>query len=71
MMGIVTSSPAAGEGAARSFEQSEHSELADEPRLPMEDRSSGCVARGFGNISSAYRSRLRSYSVASSLIYRS
>eukprot|EP00965_Chrysotila_dentata_P024594 814328-Pleurochrysis_carterae.AAC.1 len=50
MMGIVTSLPAAGEDAARSFEQYEHSELAVVSRLSMEDRSSGCISSGSGNV---------------------
>eukprot|EP00965_Chrysotila_dentata_P226365 6195363-Pleurochrysis_carterae.AAC.8 len=59
-MGIVTSQPAVGVDCARSFGQTADPESVNESRLSMEERSSGCVARGSGNISSAYRSRLRS-----------
>eukprot|EP00965_Chrysotila_dentata_P160637 5304252-Pleurochrysis_carterae.AAC.1 len=65
-MGIVASSPATGEGGECSVERLERAELADVSRLSMEDRSSGCALRGSENISSAYLSRFRSYSIASS-----
>eukprot|EP00965_Chrysotila_dentata_P004124 133560-Pleurochrysis_carterae.AAC.1 len=65
-MGIVASSPATGEGVECSVERPERAELADVSRLSMDDRSSGCASRGSGNISPAYLSRFRSYSIASS-----